>query len=185
MWAFDALAKIVRALAGLCLCLVFLLVTAQVASRFIFNFSLAAASEFSIYAMIWSVFLGAAVAFRDNQHIAMDIIRSKVPTSAGRVMDLIIFGSLVLFLCVIVLKGYDLSLRAMRQVSPAGGIRVGYITMAMPVGSVLALIFLAENFFHRLRTPGSPTPKLPPSGTPSSGSPTPGSPQGSAQDMAR
>lgn len=176
MWAFDALAKSVRALAGLCLCLVFLLVTAQVASRFIFNFSLAAASEFSIYAMIWSVFLGAAVAFRDGQHIAMDIIRNKVSFNVGRVMELIIFGSLVLFLCVIALKGYDLSLRAMRQVSPAGGIRVGYITMAMPVGSVLALIFLAENFFHRMRRPEGPT-----SGTPSAGTPK----SGTHQDIAR
>lgn len=152
MWVFDALAKTVRMLAGLCLCLVFALVITQVASRFVFNFSFPAASEFSIYAMIWSVFLGAAVAFRDNQHIAMDIIKNKVPVRASQVMEVIIFGCLALFLCIIALKGYDLSLRAMRQVSPAGGIRVGYITMAMPIGSVLALIFLTENFFRRLGT---------------------------------
>ena len=59
----------------------------------------------------------------------------------------------MLFLCVVALKGYELSLRAMRQISPAGGIRVGYITMAIPVGSVLALVFLTENFFRRRRTP--------------------------------
>ena len=152
MWVFDALANTVRTLAGLCLCLVFVLVTAQVASRFFFNFSLAAASEFSIYAMIWSVFLGAAVALRDGQHIAMDILKNKAPARVARLMELVVFCVLVLFLCVIAVKGYELSLRAMRQISPAGGIRVGYITMAMPVGSVLALIFLAENFFRRRGT---------------------------------
>lgn len=151
MWMLDALAKTVKALAGFCLCLVFVLVTAQVASRFIFNFSLAAASEFSIYAMIWSVFLGAAVAFRDSQHIAMDIIKNLVPQRIQQIMEWVIYGCLVLFLWVVLTEGYDLAQRAMRQVSPAGGIRVGYITMALPVGSVLALVFLTESFVRRVR----------------------------------
>ena len=151
MWVFDALAKTVKALAALCLCLVLVFVSAQVAGRFFFGFSFAAASEFSIYAMIWAVFLGAAVALRDGQHIAMDIFKNMVPAGLGRLMELIVFCLLVLFLCVVAVEGYELALRAMRQVSPAGGIRVGYITMALPVGSVLALIFLFEIFVRRLR----------------------------------
>ena len=90
MWVFDALANTVKILAGVCLCVVLVLVSAQVASRFLFNFSLAAASEFSIYAMIWSVFLGGAVALRDGQHIAMDILKNTAPARVRRVMELII-----------------------------------------------------------------------------------------------
>ncbi|MBU2936415.1 MULTISPECIES: TRAP transporter small permease [Pacificibacter] len=141
---FDHLDTAVRIVAGLCLFAVFVLVTAQVASRFLFNFSLAAASELSIYAMIWSVFLGAAVAFRSNSHIAMDILKNKLPKSVQGVADVVIFILLAGFLCLIATEGYDLALRAMRQSSPAAKIPVGYITMAIPVGSILALIFLTE-----------------------------------------
>ncbi|MDO6589025.1 MULTISPECIES: TRAP transporter small permease [Rhodobacterales] len=144
MKLFDLLETVVRIVAGLCLFSVFALVTAQVASRFIFNFSLAAASELSIYAMIWSVFLGAAVAFRSNSHIAMDILKNKLPVSVGRLADIMIFVLLAGFLCLIATEGYDLAIRAMRQSSPAAKIPVGYITMAIPVGSILALVFLAE-----------------------------------------
>ncbi|CAN0605495.1 unnamed protein product, partial [Ectocarpus sp. 12 AP-2014] len=133
------------------LCTVFVLVTAQVASRFIFNFSFAAASEISIYAAIWSVFLGAAVAFRGNRHIAMDFLKNALPNRLQKFLNIFIFLSLALFLAIITLKGYDLSLRAMRQVSPAAGLQVGYVSMAMPVCSVLALVFLIENFVTQLK----------------------------------
>jgi len=142
---FDWLETLIKYLAALCLCAVFVLVIAQVAGRFLFNLSFAAASELSIYAMIWSVFLGAAVAFRSNSHIAMDIIKTRLPKRAEHVVDGVIFLLLAAFLCLVMVEGHDLALRAMRQSSPAAKIPVGYITMAMPVGSILALIFLCEH----------------------------------------
>ncbi len=147
MAILNWLENLIKMLAGLCLFAVFALVTAQVASRFLFNFSLAAASELSIYAMIWSVFLGAAVAFRQNGHIAMDIVKARLPKSLDRLADLLIFAVLAVFLCLIIVQGYTLSERAMLQKSPAAGIPVGYIAFAMPVGSILALIFLLEGLF--------------------------------------
>lgn len=151
MKTLDVLETLIKGLAGLCLGIVFVLVTAQVASRFIFNFSFATASELSIYAMIWSIFLGAAAAFRGNQHIAMDFVKNLAPDGLTRVINIIIFIGLTLFLGVIILKGYDLSLRAMRQLSPAAGLPVGYVSMAMPICSMLALIFLIENFLIQFR----------------------------------
>ncbi len=147
---FDWLETLIKYLAGLFLLAVFVLVTAQVASRFLFNFSLAAASELSIYAMIWSVFLGAAVAFRHNSHIAMDILLTKLPNRARHLADFTIFILLVAFLGLVAVEGHDLAMRAMRQSSPAARIPVGYITMAMPVGSVIALAFLCEQQIQKL-----------------------------------
>lgn len=151
MKILDHLETLIKILAGVCLAAVFVLVTAQVASRFIFNFSFATASELSIYAMIWSIFLGSAVAFRSNDHIAMDFIRKLARGRLARLLEIVVFACLTLFLCIIAFEGYDLSLRAMRQVSPAAGLPVGYISMAMPVCSVLALIFLVERFSYRFR----------------------------------
>lgn len=151
MAILNWLETLIKLFAGLCLFAVFALVTAQVASRFIFNFSLAAASELSIYAMIWSVFLGAAVAFRQQGHIAMDILKTRLPATWDKLANVLIFLVLAVFLCLVIVKGYELSERAMLQRSPAAGLPVGYIAFAMPVGSVLALIFLVENLFHSLR----------------------------------
>ncbi len=151
MKLLDLLEKITKYLAALFLGAVFVLVIAQVASRYLLEFSFAAASELSIYAMVWSVFLGAAVAFRSNQHIAMDFVKNLAPDGLARVFNIVIFLGLTLFLGVIIVNGYDLSMRAMRQVSPAAGLPVGYVSLAMPVCSVLALVFLIENFVGQFR----------------------------------
>ena len=150
----DRLEITIKWLAGICLALVFILVTAQVASRFVFNFSLAAASELSIFAMIWCVFLAAAVAFRRGEHIAMDFVRNAAPTGLKRVMEILVYLGVAAFLLILIHTGYDLSLRAMRQMSTAAGLPVGYISMAMPVCSVLALIFLIENAVKTLNGAG-------------------------------
>ncbi len=154
MAGLNWLETTVKALAGLCLASVFALVIAQVTSRFLLNFSLAAASELSIFAMIWAVFLGGAVAFRSGQHIAMDVVRTRLPKGLEKAADILIFCCLVLFLCLLVVKGYELSQRAMFQKSSAAGLPVGYVVLAVPVGSLLALVFLVEGLFVRLRGGG-------------------------------
>lgn len=151
MVVLNHLERLTKALAGLCLAAVFVLVTAQVASRYLLDVSFPAASELSIYAMIWSIFLGAAAAFRGSQHIAMDFFKKMMPHGVAKIINTAIFLCLTVFLCVIVVKGYDLSLRAMRQVSPAAGLPVGYISMAMPICSILALVFLVEDLVVRFR----------------------------------
>lgn len=147
----DLLETALQGLAGVCLALVFVLVTAQVLGRFVFNISLATASELSIYAMIWAIFLGATVAFRSKKHIAMSFFKDKAGEQAGRVISIFVVACLALFLGIIALKGYDLTLRAMRQMSPAAGMPVGYVTMAMPICSALALIFLLEELVDQFR----------------------------------
>ena len=144
MRLLDMLETLVKLLAGGFLFLVLVMVSAQVASRYLLDFSLAAASELSIYATIWSVFLGAAAAFRSNSHIAMNIARNALPPQLKRLATVLIFLLLAGFLCLVIFQGYDLAQRAMRQASSASGLPVGYVTLALPVGSVLALIFLAE-----------------------------------------
>lgn len=154
MVVLNWLEATVKALAGFCLASVFALVIAQVTSRFVLDFSLAAASELSIFAMIWAVFLAGAVAFRSGQHIAMDVVRTRLPERLERAVDIFIFCCLVLFLCLLVIKGYELSQRAMFQKSSAAGLPVGYVVLAVPVGSLLALVFLVEGLFIRLKRGG-------------------------------
>ncbi len=149
----NLLERFTTALAGLCLAAVLLLVATQVASRFLFNFSLAAASELSIYAMIWCVFLSAAVAFRHGDHIAMGFVRDALPEFVQRGLVIVVYAATALFLMIIILKGYELSLRAMRQVSTAAGLPVGYIAMAMPMCSILSLVFLTESAIKRFKEP--------------------------------
>lgn len=149
----DLLETVLQGLAGFCLALVFLLVTAQVLGRFVFNISLATASELSIYAMIWAVFLGATVAFRSKKHIAMSFFKDRAGERVGRAISLFVIICLAVFLGIIALKGHDLTLRAMRQMSPAAGLPVGYVTMAMPICSALGLVFLLEELVDQFRKP--------------------------------
>ena len=140
----DMLAKTLRALSALCLAAVLVLVLAQVLFRYVLDYPLPSAAELSIYAMIWGIFLGAAVALRQGDHIAVIVFRNMLPGPARRTLEVFSFLILILFLLIVSWHGYDLAERAMHQLSTASRIPVGYVAMAMPVCSALSIVFLIE-----------------------------------------
>ena len=60
-------------------------VLVQVAGRYFLNFSIAQAAEIATFCQIWLVLLGAGVAVSRGQHVAIDILPSKLPLAGARV----------------------------------------------------------------------------------------------------
>lgn len=74
-------------------CLLIMTVFIQVVSRYGFNRPLPKFFELSIYSFVWSIYLGAALAKRYDQHIRFDLFYRKFSTKTRAIVD-IFFDSL-------------------------------------------------------------------------------------------
>lgn len=136
--AFMAALRLVTNLALVSLVLVVLI---AVAVRYfgVFNGSLDWASEYSRFGVIWVVMLGAAVAFDQGAHVAIDFT-DKMPSRTQRLVRAAGYLCGVAFVAVLAWQGFRLSFATMRQISPALGIPVGYAYLAIPVGAVIMTV---------------------------------------------
>jgi TRAP-type C4-dicarboxylate transport system permease small subunit len=145
---FDHVATVYRACMGglrvvtnaLLVSLVAVVLLAVVVRYFnFFNGSLDWASEYSRFGIIWVVMLGAAVAFDQGAHVAIDFTGS-MPPRLGRIVRTIGYLGGVAFVVVLTWQGFRLSLATMRQISPALGVPVGYAYLAIPVGALIMTV---------------------------------------------
>ncbi|MBN2568940.1 MAG: TRAP transporter small permease [Deltaproteobacteria bacterium] len=68
--------------------LLIMTVAIQVFSRYVLNRPLPKFFELSIYSFVWSIYLGAALAKRYNQHIRFDIFYRKFSTRTRAIVDI-------------------------------------------------------------------------------------------------
>jgi TRAP-type C4-dicarboxylate transport system permease small subunit len=132
----------VRVLTGAALVLLVGVVLAAVAVRYfgIFAGSLHWADELARFTTIWLVMLGSVVALDRGAHVAVDLLPAALPAGLGRALRVIAALLSAAFLVTLAWQGLALSGRTMRQVSPALGLPMGYVYLAVPVGAaVMAL----------------------------------------------
>ena len=60
-----------------------MLVFVNVITRYVFNFSIIWAEEFSQYLMIWIAYLGAGLALREGRHVAVEMLQDRCPRCLG------------------------------------------------------------------------------------------------------
>jgi TRAP-type C4-dicarboxylate transport system permease small subunit len=123
----------------------------------VFNGSLDWSSEYSRFGIIWVVMLGAAVAFDQGAHVAIDFT-DKMSPRMRRAVRAAGYLCGVGFVAILAWQGLRLSLATMRQLSPALGIPVGYAYLAIPVGAAImtvqSLLFALMPELQERRPPG-------------------------------
>lgn len=69
--------------------------------RYSFNSGITWSEELSRYSFVWIVFLGAVVAFKEGEHIIVDLLISKFPRGLQNitflVINLLVIGIMILF----------------------------------------------------------------------------------------
>jgi TRAP-type C4-dicarboxylate transport system permease small subunit len=124
---------------GLCL-----IVLVNVIARYVFNLSLAWVNEIGEFVFLWLTFLGGARALQLGAHLSitemMDAAGPRLRRLLGWLADAAAAGVLVTLL----VYGWSLSAQMMQQTLSVTYIPMGLAYAAMPVGSILGLIFIAQ-----------------------------------------
>lgn len=118
----------------------FVIVGANVFSRFVLNSSLGWADELARFVFIWISFLGAVYAYTTDDHVGLNFVVAKIPSA--RIQNLInIISDLLILLVVgfISYYGYIVATSA-TNVSPALYIPMSLVYSVVPVSGFMMVI---------------------------------------------
>ena len=101
------------------------LVFCNVTLRYLAHTSIPATEELALYLLIWMVYMAAILAFSDGSHIRVDLVDSKLPPTARRVVslfcDLLMLGACIMLLIGCFIQGsIDMSNDEIITGSPRG-----------------------------------------------------------------
>jgi TRAP-type C4-dicarboxylate transport system permease small subunit len=112
----------------------------QVCMRYFFSLSFLWGEELSLFAFIWCVFLGAAIAVRRRVHFSFDFLASLLPGRAAAAQQLLV-NLIVLGLAIVMMvQGYEFSILSLRRFSPALGITLFIPTLIIPVSAAYMIL---------------------------------------------
>jgi TRAP-type transport system small permease protein len=103
---------------------------------------------------IWCAFLGADKALRNRQHIIIDILVRYFPQRLQRVLLMLHWSVMALFLGAIVVLGTQLTLLNLERPMGDTDISYAWVTSAVPVGSLLMMITTLSQLVEFWRDPG-------------------------------
>ena len=112
----------------------------QVTTRFVFGSPSTWSEVITRSAMIWSVFLGVAVAFRHGAMISVEIIQQVLPPRLGFALFMLANTLSVIFFAILFWQGWAMSERVASQKLAALDISIAWAYAALPVGSVFIII---------------------------------------------
>lgn len=124
----------------------------QILTRFIFH-EPAEWSEISVrFALIWMVFLGIPMAFREGAMVCVDLLYRKSGPRLRRVLDLVAAVAGLVLIAVMIWFGSDYAWRTRFQTVP--GIESAtmiWAYAAMPVGGIFSVLAILAQWFDPRR----------------------------------
>ena len=117
----------------------------QVVCRYVLDSSLSWSEEFSRYAFIWAIFLGAGSVARRGQHMAVDALRNVLPGQPRRALEVGIAIVGIIFFAVFGYTALLLTENAMGQISTALEIPIAVVYASAPLGVALTVLHLANS----------------------------------------
>lgn len=133
----------------------------QVITRFAFGEPSTWSEVITRSAMIWSVFLGAAPAFRYGSMISVDIIQHMLPPRLALTLQVTAHLLSVVFFAFLFWQGWAMTLRVVNQKLAALDVSIAWAYAALPVGAVFTIIAILGCTVRVLRGDGDePQPLL-------------------------
>ncbi len=121
-----------------------------VVSRFVLAEPSRWTEELATFLLTWVALLGAAVGFSRQQHLGVDILVNQLHPDAHRLMAIIVQCLIIFFTAsVMIWGGYVLVSETLRagQTTPALGIRMGFVYLAVPISGLFIVLFSLEQLY--------------------------------------
>ncbi len=125
----------------------------QVFTRFILKNPSKWTEELAVFMLIWISLLGAAVALNRGSHLGIDYFVGKLSAKKRIYTEIFAFFCVSMFsLTVMVFGGIELVINTLRlgQVSPALGIKMGYVYFAVPISGFFLVLYAVIGLVERI-----------------------------------
>lgn len=132
-----------------------------VLSRFVVAVPSRWTEELAVILLTWTALLGAAIGFKNRQHLGVDYIFGKLDADARRLNAVIIQLLIITFAASVLLWGGSnlvVKTLATGQITAALGIRVGYTYLALPISGIAIVLFAIEELAQLIARRNVPLP---------------------------
>lgn len=141
------------------MCVMVVMVAAQVLGRYVFHSSLSFTEEIVRYLFVWATFIGAAAAVRGGRHLSISGGFHTAPAIVRRLSAVLCWTGAVVFAAVLVVYGLRVVSLQIRtgQTTAALGFPMWIVGLAIPVSTVLLVVRLAAfipGFMQKSRAHG-------------------------------
>lgn len=158
-WMNLGLRYLVGAMLGTMVVVVFM----QIVVRFLlprlgFTVSVPWSEELARYLMVWCIFLGAAVASRAGDLIAVESLVDAVPAQLGWRMKMLSYVATIAFLATLVWLGWRWVEFGEGESSTVMNLPMSWVYLALPVGAALTILNILTRLLEgvvRQRAPGT------------------------------
>jgi TRAP-type C4-dicarboxylate transport system permease small subunit len=133
------------------LALLLIIVTTQILARYIFNHPLSWSEELARYIFIWIVFLGVAIAFRNNRHLRMELLSLIIPNVFRRIIAILVFWITNAFLVLLLIESKFIISITFSQSSPTLNLPMGFIYLSFVVSIGFMLVEQIYRIFDYLQ----------------------------------
>jgi TRAP-type C4-dicarboxylate transport system permease small subunit len=130
------------------------LVFGNVVARYLFNASAGWVEELTRYMMIWLAWLGAGLALRHGNHVAVMLLVEALPRTPARLLRGLVGLAALAFLGALVWVGWEYAAFAWRQRTPVLQWTTGAVYLAIPIGAGLMAAHLLFGFLSFTRGRG-------------------------------
>ncbi|KEP68950.1 TRAP transporter small permease [Thioclava sp. BHET1] len=100
---------------------------------------------------IWLCFVGATRAMRQRVHLGVDFLVRLLPHRARLWLESALYLVFCAFLLALTVEGYKLTMMNMQRKFGDSGLPYAWVTIAVPVGSVLLIIAMTQNLISAWR----------------------------------
>jgi TRAP-type C4-dicarboxylate transport system permease small subunit len=146
--AFNAaLSRLFVGIAAILTAIFILSTLSEIVSRAVFNYSFIWSGELATLCFVWSLFLSAAVCFRSNAHLVVDVFNTDGTTQLDKVLRFISFLAVLAFACLFAWLGWKLVGRGFQRTTPILGLPVVTGWAAPFVMGLVTIPFCIEEYF--------------------------------------
>lgn len=137
-------------IAGTLLVLMALATLLNVVARYFFNSPVPWADEFSRYAFIWLVFVGAVVCTKQGRHISIDLVVTALPSRVRPFVQILADIATAVLMLIIIYYGWLLTSSATQ---PTSTLKVPQyvVYMIVPLSALLILFRTGRDIFRAAR----------------------------------
>ena len=147
----DRLARIVELVMLTLTVMMVALVSYQVFQRYVLHYTPPWSEELAVYLMIWFGVLAMAAGVRRQSHMALNYFADHMPKLVQKSLTYFKYIITILYAAIMANEGMNMVLLTLRQKSPAMGISVSYVYLALPVGMILIIAFSLEMLYKESR----------------------------------
>ena len=131
---------------------------AQVIFRYVIAAPLPWSEELARYCFVWIVFLGGAIGLSRGIHLGVDLFVNMLPTRMQRGLEALTSALIAAFAATVIYASFPVLNMNMFQRSPALGVQMSWIYIAIPISMGLIFLICSERLVRYLiSSPGRET----------------------------